>query len=83
MRIIHRGELYDTGAAECCGTYTSESGLYTEKLFRTDFGKYFIWGCAIAGGSDIVPISEEKAQIWAKKHSACLGKKIDEDAEEA
>lgn len=86
MKKIVRGKLCNTETATKLASYehgyADQSNWYTEELYRTNSGTYFIYGrgnaaspYAVAcddGGFDsgdsirVVPI--ESAKVWAEKH---------------
>ena len=87
MKKIINGARYDTETAKSLGWWenrpdTRDLYYYSEELFRTKSGKYFLHkeggaGSAVAEqvgsnewgfGEQIVPISEEAAQKWAEEH---------------
>ena len=86
MKKVINGAVYDTATAAKLGEYDSGYPLtdfrhFTETLYRTKSGKYFlhgegggnsrygIWhGNSGGSGEKIMPLSYEEAQAWAEEH---------------
>jgi hypothetical protein len=86
MKKVINGSLYNTDTAECIGTWDNgetprEFTYFSETLYRTKSGKYFIHGEGHANscygvwhgnsggwGEQIRPYSPEEAREWAEDH---------------
>ena len=87
MKKIINGAKYDTSTAKLLGEWSNGLGYrdfknFTEKLYRTKSGKYFIYGYGGAmtkyaescgnnswsGGSNIEPVSRSVAMEWAEEN---------------
>lgn len=87
MKKVINGARYDTDTAKRLGHWDSDynySGLshYSETLYRTKSGHYFLHGSGGAnsryavqvgdsawrGGESIAPLSDNAARAWAEQH---------------
>lgn len=85
MKKIIDGKTYNTETAECLGEYSygipGDYHYYSEGLYRSQKGTYFIYGEGGAlskyarlignhqtGGDGLNVISEEEALKWAEHH---------------
>ena len=78
MKSTIKGKAYSTETATCLGhRYVGEFGQddgYEERLFVTDDGQHFIYGCGGAGSVYSKPkiklMKAEKAEIWKQESTA-------------
>ena len=86
MKKVINGALYDTETAKLLGedSYSNPGDFHhwTEQLYRTKSGKYFLHGEGGAmtkyavsvgqnewcGGEKIIPLDLDSAQKWAEEH---------------
>lgn len=81
MKKIINGSRYDTETAKRLGRWESGTDIrdllhYSETLYRTKSGKYFLHGEGGHGttygnsqnGEQIIPIAEDAAKAWAEEH---------------
>ena len=86
MKKVINGALYDTETAKLLGedSYSNPGDVHhwTEQLYRTKSGKYFLHGeggamtkyavCVAqnewSGGEKIIPLDLDSAQKWAEEH---------------
>lgn len=86
MKKVINNTLYNTETAKRLGSYQhlypGDLYYFSEELYRTKSGKYFIYGeggptskysemtgnNSWSGGEKIIPISEGKAKEWAEQY---------------
>lgn len=86
MRRIIEGITYNTATAVLIGEWRNTLDIKDAKwcheiLFKTQEGRYFIWGCGgtrspykfvnnpnHSSRTEITPLGVHEAMIWAKKH---------------
>ena len=86
MKKYIGGSRYDTDTARLIGedgySYPGGFSWWSEKLYCTKAGKYFIYGKGgpmsrysrkisyneTSGSEEIIPVSEEEARKWAEEH---------------